>query len=62
MSKGSASRPFTVTQDEFCNKFDAIFGRKQPKEQYVPPPLPVEEKKSSIEWVTNKVDTDQQDK
>jgi len=26
--KGSASRPFSVTQEEYDNRWDAIFGRK----------------------------------
>jgi hypothetical protein len=62
MSKGSTPRPYSVSQDQFANNFDSIFGKKKPKEQYVPPPLPVVEKKSNIEWVNSKVDTEQQDK
>ena len=38
--KGSRPRPFTVTQEEFGNNLEAIFGKKPPKERYVPPPLP----------------------
>lgn len=55
MSKGSRPRPFSVSQDEFDNKFDSIFGNKPKKEQYVPPPLPEvkEEKKKKIEWDTS---------
>lgn len=26
--KGSRPRPFSVSQDEFANRFDAIFGKK----------------------------------
>jgi len=28
MSKGSSPRPFSVSQAEFDNRFDAIFGKK----------------------------------
>jgi len=28
VSKGSSPRPFSVSQDEFANRFDAIFGKK----------------------------------
>lgn len=40
MSKGSRPRPFSVSQKEFGEKIEGIFGKKPPKEQYVPPPLP----------------------
>lgn len=40
--KGSRPRPFSVTQQEFDNSFDTIFGQKPKKEPYVPPPLPVD--------------------
>jgi hypothetical protein len=29
--KGSAPRPFTVTQDEYGDRFDLIFGKKKIK-------------------------------
>ena len=29
MSKGSAPRPFSVSQDEFANNYDRIFGKKK---------------------------------
>jgi hypothetical protein len=38
--KGSRPRPFSVTQEEFGNRMDLIFGVKPSKERYVPPPLP----------------------
>ena len=38
--KGSRPRPFSVTQEEFDKKFDSIFGKKPPKEPWVPPPVP----------------------
>jgi len=49
--KGSTPRPFSVSQEEFGNKFDMIFGKKEPKERYVPPPLPdMKEEKKNIDW------------
>lgn len=51
MSKGSRPRPFSVSQEEYANSIDLIFGKKPPKEQYVPPPLPeVEEPKKKVDW------------
>lgn len=38
--KGSAPRPFSVKFKDFDNSYDAIFGKKPPKPQYIPPPLP----------------------
>jgi hypothetical protein len=35
MSKGSRPRPFSVSQDEFGEKIDGIFGKKPPREPYV---------------------------
>ena len=32
MGKGSTSRPFSVTNDEYANRWNAIFGRDKPKE------------------------------
>ena len=40
MSKGSRPRPFSIPLAELDAKHEAIFGKKPPKEQYVPPPLP----------------------
>jgi hypothetical protein len=45
MSKGSRPRPFSVSQDTLAANHEAIFGKKPPKERYVPPPLPVVEEK-----------------
>ncbi len=42
MSKGSRPRPFSISQEELGNRMDSIFGKKQLREQYIPPPLPVE--------------------
>lgn len=49
--KGSSPRPYSVSLEEFDNKFDTIFGKKEPKERYVPPPLPeLKEEKKKIDW------------
>lgn len=40
MSKGSRPRPSSVSQEELAQRHDAIFGKKPPREPYVPPPLP----------------------
>jgi hypothetical protein len=39
MSKGTRPRPSVVSQEELAARHEAIFGRKPPKERYVPPPL-----------------------
>jgi hypothetical protein len=31
-----------VDQEELANRHESIFGKKLPKERYVPPPLPAE--------------------
>ena len=33
MSKGSTPRPFSVSNEEYASRWDAIFGRDQPKEK-----------------------------
>lgn len=40
MSKGSRPRKYSVPLKEFDKTYDTIFGKKPPREQYVPPPLP----------------------
>jgi hypothetical protein len=51
MSKGSRPRPFSISLEELADRHDAIFGKKPPKEPYVPPPLPdMSEEKPKIEW------------
>ena len=40
MSKGSRPRPSIVSQEELAARHSEIFGRKEPKPRYVPPPLP----------------------
>ncbi len=56
MSKGSRPRPFTISQVELGNRIDSIFGKKEPKARYVPPPLPEEIKEeSTIQWSTSPV-------
>ena len=47
MSKGSRPRKTTIGQEELANRHESIFGKKPPKEQYVPPPLPAELQKPS---------------
>jgi len=47
MSKGSRTRKPTIGQEELANRHESIFGKKPPKEQYVPPPLPAELQKPS---------------
>lgn len=44
MGKGSAPRPFSVTNEEYANRWDAIFGRDLPKEEK-PEAKPQEENK-----------------
>jgi hypothetical protein len=43
MGKGSTPRPFSVSQAEFGNNMDLIFGKKEPKPRWVPPLLPGED-------------------
>ena len=52
MSKGTRPRPSVVSQEELANRHNEIFGKKPPKERYIPPPLPVieEEKKVVVDW------------
>ena len=40
MSKGSRPRPAIVSQEELAARHSEIFGTKEPKPRYVPPPLP----------------------
>lgn len=40
MSKGSRPRPSIVSQEELAARHAEIFGKKEPKPRYVPPPLP----------------------
>jgi hypothetical protein len=40
MSKGSRPRPSIVSQEELATRHAEIFGKKDPKPRYVPPPLP----------------------
>ena len=41
MGKGSRPRPLSIPLGEFNDRLDTIFGKKAPKERWVPPPLPV---------------------
>jgi hypothetical protein len=38
--KGSRPRPLTIPIDELNSRLDTIFGKKEPKPRWVPPPLP----------------------
>ena len=40
MSKGSRPRPMSVPLEQLNNNIDTIFGKKEPKPRWVPPPLP----------------------
>ena len=40
MSKGSRPRPSVVSQEELAQRHESIFGKKEPKSRWVPPPLP----------------------
>jgi hypothetical protein len=41
--KGSRPRPKSVPLKEFDTSFDNIFGKKEPKERWVPPPTVMKE-------------------
>ena len=41
--KGSRPRKPSVPKEEYSNNFENIFGKKEVKPQWVPPPLPVDE-------------------
>lgn len=47
MSKGSSPRPLSISPQELGNRLELIFGKKPPKERYVPPALPKEIDNSS---------------
>jgi hypothetical protein len=47
MSRESRPRKSEVPQEELANRIESIFGKKPPKERYVPPPLPAELQKQS---------------
>lgn len=40
MSKGSRPRPLSVSPEELAQRHESIFGKKPPREPYIPPPLP----------------------
>jgi hypothetical protein len=50
--KGDRPRPFSISQREYADRMEAIFGKKPPKERYVPPPIPEmnTEPKKTIDW------------
>jgi hypothetical protein len=43
MGKGSRARPLSVPLEEFGSSYDTIFGKKEPKPRWVPPPVVVQE-------------------
>jgi len=50
MSKGDRPRRSSIPLTEYNNNLDTIFGVKEPKARWIPPPLPVEvvEEKENI--------------
>ena len=42
MSKGSRPRQSIVSQEELAARHTEIFGKKEPKPRWVPPPLPAD--------------------
>jgi len=40
MSKGTRPRPSVISQEEIAARHEEIFGKKEPKARWVPPPLP----------------------
>jgi hypothetical protein len=41
--KGSRPRPYSVPFKEFDSSYDNIFGKKETKEKWVPPPTEIKE-------------------
>ena len=57
MSKGSRTRPVSISQEELGQKIEGIFGVKPKKEQYVPPSLPddfYKQNEKTVEWLSGK--------
>ena len=40
MGKDTRPRKAIISQEEIATRHEAIFGKKEPKPRYVPPPLP----------------------
>jgi len=40
MSKGTRPRPSVISQEEIAARHEGIFGKKESKPRWVPPPLP----------------------
>ena len=59
MSKGDRPRPMSIPLTEYNDNLDSIFGKKEPKARWVPPPLPVEvpEEKENV-WEIKDMDKD----
>jgi len=58
MSKGSRPRPYSVSQSEFANNFDAIFRKNQVDDDKQPPPGTSRIESSNTEF---DIDTDIKD-
>ena len=54
MSKGSRPRPFSVSQNEYADRFDAIFKKKQEPEKDKP-----SENNDKEDWDSEVKDSDQ---
>jgi hypothetical protein len=55
MAKGSRPRPFAIPFKEFDQSFDTIFGKKEPKPRWTPPPLPGEDMQVRVKEDTSKI-------
>jgi hypothetical protein len=54
MGKSSRPRPYSVPLKDFDNTFDTIFGKKEAKPRWVPPPVIIEEEvKQTITFGNN---------
>lgn len=58
MGKGSRARLLSVPKEQFDNNFDSIFGKKKPREQWVPPPAVIKEPEKQTITFNSKEDTD----
>lgn len=56
MAKGSRPRPYSVPLKEFDSSYDSIFGKKEPKERWVPPAVVIEDAPKTTITFGNKVE------
>jgi hypothetical protein len=55
MGKGSRPRPKSVPLEQFDASFNNIFGKKEPKSRWIPPPIEIKEPpKQTITFGTTK--------